>query len=427
MARWEFRRIGWGGWLLCSSLMFGACTADDKADNSSLDGGPADALPSDARVAADSGTDGGASGGCSADTVSACDYMSHTQAAFGRRVTQSVTYTDVGGLPRTIELELRLPMGAADGPVVVWSHGGASGQSDAASVGVEWGEVFVRAGYVTVAIAHAPRTRVEYDGLCAGLDWGDACGGQDCAQMADCAIDGEPGICVDGGCRFWKHLSWDRPHDLSATLDWLSTEATPGGRLDGIIDLDRLVYAGHSAGAGSTMMVAGATRLIAGADTLLTDPRPVAFISASPQGPGDDGFTEGSFTGDVCQTLAADPAGCLARPHLILTGVGDDTDVVAENRRLAFDLAPEGDRHLAWITEEAARHTTFNYGVDACERHQAGEGADPARCEAYRLWLRAVVLAFLDAHLRGDADAAAYLASDNPAVFSGGALSWEHR
>ena len=79
----------------------------------------------------------------------------------------------------------------------------------------------------------------------------------------------------------FKFLSWDRPHDVREVLDRLETIAG----LDGVVDLSRVAYAGHSAGAGSVMMVAGASRDFAGTLRTLADPRPIAFLACSPQGP----------------------------------------------------------------------------------------------------------------------------------------------
>jgi hypothetical protein len=114
---------------------------------------------------------------------------------------------------------------------------------------------------------------------------------------------------------------------------------------------------------------------------------------------------------------------------LTLSGVGDDTSgIVAENRRQSFDLAPEtGSRHLLWITEEAARHTTFNHEPGSCESYSAEEGLDVSRCARHLSWLRSAMLAFLDAYVRDDADAAAYLASDNLRVLTEGGAQWELR
>lgn len=52
----------------------------------------------------------------------------------------------------------------------------------------------------------------------------------------------------------------DRPRDLSAALDAISTESAPGGRLAGLADLDRVAVLGHSYG-GYAALAAGGARL----------------------------------------------------------------------------------------------------------------------------------------------------------------------
>jgi hypothetical protein len=342
-----------------------------------------------------------------------------------------------------VNIEVRRPVGGPEpSPLIVWSHGGGSGRDNPASVAEAWGEIFNRAGFVSIAIAHEGRSAEETRDLCLALnlggcelipcDIGDAC-------TRGAAPDEEIGICVadpslgGGYCRHFRGLHWDRPTDFSEVLDWVEAEAS-GGMLDGVVDVARIAYAGHSAGAGSTMMVAGAARWYreSAGDQLLMDTRPVAFMSCSPQGPDDSGFTTTSFTRERCEELAApeDRGGCLTRPHLVLTGRGDGGDNEGENRRLTFDLAPDGERYLAYITELAPQHTTFNYETAGCERYAQDNalGSEfPARCDTYRLWIRSAALAFFDATLRDSADAQTYLESDNMDVLSGAALEWTAR
>ncbi len=324
--------------------------------------------------------------GCSPDNPSACAYEPEQSYALLTREQHTCEYTDEASLPRRIRIEVRVPDGAPQPmPVVVWSHGGSSGQTEPGGVGTDWSREFVSAGYMVVAIAHAPRDPdTELAPLTNELGFA-------------------PGT-------LWKYLNWDRPNDVRCVLDWVVAQAS--GPRAGIIDASRIVYAGHSAGGGSAMMVNGATREYAGVVRGLSDPRPVAFISCSPQGPGDDEFTSGSFAN-------------MARPHLFLTGAGDDQGHVAENRRLSFELAQPGGKYRGWIAEESARHATFNYKPDGCENHASG--GDPARCAEHLTWLRSAVLAFLDAHLRDDPVAAAYLESDHLTHLSGGTFEWSRR
>jgi hypothetical protein len=318
---------------------------------------------------------------------------------------------------------------------VIWSHGGSDGRTSPQNVAVEWGQVFLRAGFVTIAIAHAPRSADEVEAMCIELELGN-CDVDDCMTALECRreVDGttQEGVCEVGTCRYWKPLNWDRPHDVSAVIDFLERETAEGARLDGLIDPSRIVYAGHSAGSGGTLMVAGATRLFGDQEVLSIDERPIAFISCSPQGPGYQGLTEDSLSGAPCRRLAPESDACLTRPHLFMTGLGDLAGQwTSEERRSTFYHVPEGDKYLLWNTELAARHGTFNFDNDACERFAGSQGLDtelyPERCDTYRRWLRSAALAFLDAVVHDRAEAHEYLLSDSLQILSNAAVSWKRR
>lgn len=328
-------------------------------------------------------------GGGDGTTASASAYYVPT-ASFGPGGSSlhDITYTDLAGDPRTVRIEVRWPSGTEGPvPVVLWSHGSGDGRLNPLTVGVSWGRTFVQAGYAFVAIAHLPRVvddmTDERSALCAAL-----------------------GITT---CASFKYLNWDRPHDVAAVLDFLDAQAR--GDWSGRFDLSRLAYCGHSAGGGAALMIAGATREFAGVPRRLADHRIRACISCSPQGPGEEDFTTTSFDS-------------VDRPHLTLTGAGDDTNgSVAENRRLPFELMPAGDKYRGWITEESARHTLYNAETQACE--DFGETA--ARCEEMIGWLASVAVAFLDAYVRDDPAAAAYLRSEAPMRLGGAAFAWAAR
>lgn len=396
--------------------------------------------------------------GCSAANTSACEYQPVMfSASNGVKLQETITYVDYAGqqpcdltqvplplcasyqgLERSIDVELRFPQGlVTPTPIVIWSHGGSSGKNNPAVVGTEWGEVFQRGGYLSIHIAHTKRTRNKTVALC------DAIGVVGCETT--CTVDSD---CTDypdgscdadfGECRYFKSPNWDRPDDLAALLDWLEVENAPGGAYAGMFDLDNIVYAGHSAGGGAAMMAAGATRFYADSavDRVKLEPRIKAFISLSPQPPGEDGFTTGSFDGSVCDALTGGSALCFGRPHLVVTGSGDDTSgTVAEDRRIPFDLMPGGvpstPKFLAWMDDEAARHGTFEHNPDKCEDYAKDEGLDPAiyqdRCADQLVWLDSVVLAFLDGNLRGSSAARQWMRSGNVEMLSGEVMTLEER
>ena len=375
--------------------------------------------------------------GCAEDDLEACVYTPVVTASAGGFKTGSLEldYRNEHG-DRTIAVEVRLPDPAPTepAPVVLWSHGGSKGRDDATTVGVEVGQVLNAAGYIAVMIGHTRRDRTGYRSLCEDLGLtADDCAASPCDATSVCerTVDGEEqkGSCfVDEGedtgvCGYFKHLYYDRAQDVRAVLDWVETQ-NASGTAAGSFDLERIAYAGHSGGSGGTFMVAGATRSFAGVPTLVADPRPIAFFSGSPQGPGTAGFDEDSYSGAGCTALAPDAEfPCLTRPHLVMTGDGDVTDEhVPEGRRQAYDTLREGDKMLAYLLEEGAGHNTFQLKPDACD---ASVGTD--RCLAIQGALGGVLQAFLDAHVRDAPEARAYLDSDNAMLLLGGDLETQQK
>ncbi|HSL59520.1 MAG TPA: hypothetical protein VK866_16860 [Acidimicrobiales bacterium] len=286
----------------------------------------------------------------------------------------TVRYRDVTGAVRRVRVQARVPSGATSpAPVVVWSHGGTEGRRAPVRLAQEWSDALVGAGYAVVVIAHPSRGPAEERALCAALG---------------------PATCAT-----YPSLGWDRAHDVSAVLDRLEAEAAPGGSLAGQIDPSLVVHVGHSAGGAAALLLVGARREIAGEVRDLSDPRVVAAVSSSGPGVGphlDQGFDDTSFA-------------TVDRPHLLLTGVGDTTEGTsgADRRRVA-DAVPASHAHLAWFTDDTAAHGTFDLDTSACRRR----GGTPEVCDRHTTVITSVVAAFLDAHVRDDPAARAWLASD---------------
>ena len=365
---------------------------------------------------------------CSPDNLMACAYLiPRPTASLSETVGPvEVNYQDVTGETRSFAFEVRFPDSAGpETPVVIWSHGGSSGKDNPSLVANGMGDIVVAAGYVFIAVAHYPRSFETYETLCGAIGQSMAqCRGGACQRDSDCSnFDG--GVCSDAQCRYFKPLNWDRPNDVIALLDRLSDQSMS---LQGKADLSKIVYAGHSAGAGSALMVAGAVRAYGDTVHLIHDSRPIAFISGSPQGPEDDGFAPQSFTGEGCRDLADDPSLCLTRPHFFLTGAGDDTSGhTAEDRRASFSLLPNGDKFLFWNSEEGARHTTFEHKPDSCENYDGPGSVSPDRCQVYLTWQHSSIIAFLDATTLDLEAAREYLNSENVETLSKGAVEWELR
>lgn len=343
---------------------------------------------------------------CDPASPSSCLYYpsgSYSTVPPSPSLLRETTYTDIGGRLRTVRMAFRVPLGAPEPmPVVIWSHGGAYGQNDPQHVAQEWSQVTARAGYLTVSVAHEGRRRASREALCAAAP-----------------------LLVDPiACENFKFLQWDRPHDLAAVMSELERlNGTP--EFLGKIDLSRIALAGHSAGAGGIVTVAGADRRFTNVALDSSDPRPVAFVALSPQGPGAEGFFDTDFGRPEHSWVG------VARPVLALTGDGDATcDAIDEPgscfgnspfiRRVVFERLPAGDKYQMYVKDSDVFHALFDLKTSEC----AAKGVDAATCTAAAEWLTSTTLAFLDAHVRRDVDALTWLQSDAIERASLGVVQW---
>ncbi len=340
-----------------------------------------------------------------------CLYLPGTRYAY-TEVERSTTYFDIAGLSRTVNVLLRIPTGAPlPMPVVIWSHGGAEGKENPHHSLAEWSEVTAEAGYLTVSIAHTPR-----------VDLGN--------RYALCAA---PPLLMDATtCDGFKYLHWDRPHDIAAVIDELD-QLNASGPYAGYIDIERIAVGGHSSGSSGGLSVAGALRDFSSIDYTgtvldLHDPRPVAFLAFSPQGPGAEGFFDTDFKKDRHSW------GEIWRPVLIGTGDGDNTcDRLEEPgscfgdspyiRRIAFGRMPgNGNKYHIYLNDAETFHTLFELKTSECSPQE--KDVSRAKCDEMARWLSATALAFLDAHVRQDPNAQQWLNSDNIVAASRGVAEW---
>ncbi len=284
----------------------------------------------------------------------------------------SITYLDVTGTDRTVSVDLRRPEGSASPPaVVLWSHGGSTGTTSPQRVGRGWGEVMNDHGHAFLAIAHPARSSREE--LCTAV------GATECGEL--------------------NPLLWDRSHDVTAVIDWMrSSDALAG------IDTERIVYGGHSAGGMAVLSAAGMTWPEATSISPPADPRPLGFIVASPPGVEARGLDNQSFTE-------------IDRPVLLLSGDGDTTPGTdAVDRRRMLDLLPTGaDAVSVWLSDTAARHTTFDLDTRACRR----AGGNQRRCNDLTDTLGRVGGEFVDRLTSGTFDRDGFARRANTALPAG--------
>lgn len=318
----------------------------------------------------------------------------------------SISYTDIAGQPRGVRVMVRVPVGAAAPlPVVIWSHGGASGKESPATSMTEWSEVTAIAGYLTVSIAHAGRNPGSRNSLCQAI------------SIADIET-----------CEVFKYLNWDRPHDIRAVLDELARMNT-SGEFAGQIDMHRIAVGGHSAGAGGAQTIAGAKRIFVGAPVEISDPRPVAFLAFSPQQPGGEGFFDTRFQKQRHSWTD------VHRPVFTATGDGDSTcdpgptpgSCIGDTpfgRRIGFERMPaDGNKYQLYVHDADAFHTLFQLNAAKC----GPLNVDQAKCDEIVRWLSSAALAFLDAYVRQSPAALQWLQSDRIENASLGVVEWRRK
>lgn len=315
------------------------------------------------------------------------------------RVTMRVTYRDIAGRDRTVEVTARVPIGRQGAlPVVIWAHGGGDGRNGKnASVGAlsSWSETTAEQGFLSVAPAFHIR--------------------EDDDQLALCKYLGVP---EGDDCDDFSSLSWDRPYDIKAVIDELERQNRTGP-LRGRIDLDRIAVAGHSAGSSGTLSVAGAAREFSGkryGASYFADPRPKAFIALSPSAPGlsfmfDQSFDDESTSWDKIQ-----------RPVLWVTGLGDSHEQFPHGRRIGFGYLPAGDKFRLWVNDVSFGHSAFGDDFDTC-----GDGVPARKCTPFQAMLTSVVRAFLDAYLDRRPQAITYLQNGYIAQTAKDLLEWTKR
>ena len=350
-----------------------------------------------------------------------CLYQPGNSYTVSPLITATVTYTDVAGLLRTVPIAIRVPLTAPlPLPVVIWSHGGAEGHTDPATSMREWSETTAAAGYLTVSIAHTPRT----DSL-AGTRWA-------LCQAIAASVPGSRWNLADPlTCQNFKYLNWDRPHDIRAVLDELERR-NAHGPLQGLIDLAHIAVGGHSAGSSGALTVGGALRNFTGTPVDLADPahRPVAFLAFSPQQPGAEGF----FDTDHLQPLHSWQP--ITRPVLFGTGDGDNTcnagvepgsctGETPYGRRLAYDRLAPGDKYRLYFHDTGTFHTLF--ALETSNPKCLTSAAQQQKCDNVARVLRSTALAFLDGYLRGDAFALQWLGRNDVELATGGVAEWSHK
>jgi predicted dienelactone hydrolase/CubicO group peptidase (beta-lactamase class C family) len=274
---------------------------------------------------------------------------------------------------KDLQLRVTWPDAAGPFPVIVWSHG-ARGTKDMYQPLIRH---WTGHGYVCIQANHSDSR----------------------------AITGRegpgPNIFAD-----WAN----RPKDIAFILDSLDKIEAKVPALKGKLDRKAIGVGGHSFGAHTAQLVAGATTADAGrARRDHADPRPLAFLLLSPQGIGahSAGLDEHAWDG-------------VTRPFIVITGTndigrkGDDW----QWRLDPWKYAPRKDKFLL-VIEEAW------HGFGGVVGDTSFQGAGPENA-AHCLYVKSASVAFWDAFLKQDAQAAAFLRSGAMAEKTKGEAKLSH-
>ncbi len=333
--------------------------------------------------------------GCSADDLAACEYPSKGLTA---TVREGLATTDpVTG--RVLPLLARIPAVTGPAPVVIWSHGGGF-SDDGHHHSEAWGKLLAAHGFVVIHVAHATLNQTTG------------------AKLCELALV-PPAECVAGDDEDATGLlAVARALDLAAVLDDLprlsQVSVNNGGPA---LDLDHVALSGWSGGSRGPMVLMGATvKPTASAPIFAkTHARVAAAFIMSPTGPGFGGFSADGATSSW---------DAMRGPFYMATGENDVKPLKPELdgpvRRQPFDEQPgDGKRWLLYSNLDVGvgGHATFNL---------EDTGSSDARLARLTKSIGSVARAFLDSSLRGDADAAAWLARDDAKILAGD-VEWSHR
>ena len=280
---------------------------------------------------------------------------------------------------RSLPLKVRIPVGVDKVPLVIFSHGlGGSREG-----GKAWGEHWSAHGYLVVHVQHPGSDESLWKGVGEGLPKQRLMRGATAEQLLGRVDD----------VRFLLDEFARQQSKADAPL-WVKRA-----------DLSRIAMTGHSFGARTTMALAG--ERYPGPIKSLADARISAFIAFSPA-------TQG------LKRTWPERYGEMTKPFLTVTGT-IDSDVLgagsnAKNRAALFDAQVAGEKFR--VVFDGGDHAVFGGGEprDAAwlnrvtaENHEATT-ADTARVIRERTLV--ATLKFLDAYLKRDAKAKAWLVEE---------------
>ena len=249
-------------------------------------------------------------------------------------------------------------------PAVVFSHGGGESRDAFTYLGTHWAQH----GYIAVFLTHPGSDRK--------------------------AIEGQGMRAMGGGGVRNFHL---RPEDVRFVLDSLLSNDAGSKLVKGRLAAGQIAVAGQCAGSTTALAMVGLrANLPEKRDATFIDPRFTCAIALSPQ--------PGTQRGNP---LRADSWARIEVPTLMVTGTRDfnwspEAKAIPNRTRVPFDGLPPGDKYLVEIKD--AEHNAFTDSVP----YYPARKRDPR----HHLWIQQSTTAFLDAYLKGDAEAREWLQTE---------------
>jgi len=265
---------------------------------------------------------------------------------------------------RDLPVRVYLPRNSAPEPVILFSHGLGGSRAGSVFLGEHW----AARGYVAVFLQHP--------------------GSDDSVWKDEPVIERMRAMNQAASLNNFLLRVRDVPAVLNQLEIWNADKTNP---LAGRLDLKKVGMSGHSFGAVTTEAVSGETLPIGGQK--FADPRIMAAIVFSPSAPRGGG--------------TAKAFGAVSIPWMLMTGTKDIASIgnADMKSRLAVYPALHGAPKYELVLHNA-EHSVFT------DRALPGE-REPRNPNHHRVIL-ALSTAFLDAYLRGDPEALAWLNGSGP-------------
>jgi predicted dienelactone hydrolase len=286
---------------------------------------------------------------------------------------------------KEVPVKIYYPATGGNYPVIVFSHGGGGSKDNYQTFGRFWASH----GYVVIHPTH--------DDSIALL-----------RKRASVSDWREPLRKMANDPKVWE----SRPRDVSFVIDSLAGIEGLAPPLKGKMNRNVIGVGGHSFGAYTSMLIGGATIDIPNGPKKQSyaDRRVRAIVVLSGQGRGQQGMTGGSW--DKLSLPMLNVTGSEDRSMMNITSAPGQSG--SDWKQEPFRFCPPGDKYQLFVEG-------MDHGLGGAGGGNAGLFRENP---AHVRYLKSATLAFLNAYLKNDKQAGAWLRSDK---IGNSAVRWERR